>query len=190
MGLILGFKPKEIKVTPVGMKIEFAIKCEEYNKKILKGNLLGIKRVIIVIIVSILKNIKPELEQVYFFSITTIDLQDVIYANLLIAIFNLIPIYPLDGGRIVKEILHICIGLGRSEKYTYMISKTMIILLTAISSVVILYIRNISILIIVVYLWILMIIEKRRYDTRRKIRKIQQLQQVANRDLEKNLQIK
>lgn len=201
MGLILGFKPKEIKVTPVGMKIEFAIKCEEYNKKILKGNLLGIKReiialagpltnFIIVIIVSILKNIKPELEQISFFSITTINLQDVIYANLLIAIFNLIPIYPLDGGRIIKEILHICIGLGRSEKYTYMISKTMIILLTAISSVVILYIRNISILIIVVYLWILMIIEKRRYDTRRKIRKIQQLQQVANRDLEKNLQIK
>ena len=188
MGLILGFKPKEIKVTPVGMKIEFAIKCEEYNKKILKGNLLGIKReiialagpltnFIIVIIVSILKNIKPELEKI-------------IYLNAIIAIFNLIPIYPLDGGRIIKEILHICIGLGKSEKYTYMISKTMIILLTAISSVVILYIRNISILIIVVYLWILMIIEKRRYDTRRKIRKIQQLQQAANRDLEKNLQIK
>ena len=109
---------------------------------------------------------------------------------MLIAIFNLIPIYPLDGGRIIKEILHICIGLRKSEKYTYMISKTMIILLTAISSVAILYIRNISILIIVAYLWILMIIEKRRYDTRRKIRKIQQLQQVANRDLEKNLQIK
>ena len=71
-----------------------------------------------------------------------------------------------------------------------MTSKTMIILLTAISSVTILYIRNISILIIVVYLWILMIMEKRRYDTRKKIRKIQQLQQVNNRDLEKNLQIK
>ena len=145
MGLILGFKPKEIKVTPVGMKIEFAIKCEEYNKKILKGNLLGIKReiialagpltnFIIVIIVSILKNIKPELEQISFFSITTINLQDVIYANLLIAIFNLIPIPPFDGSRILYFFLP---AKGREymykiEQYSFII--VLVILVTGIGS--------------------------------------------------------
>lgn len=30
-----------------------------------------------------------------------------VYANLLLAIFNLLPIYPLDGGRILKEIITI-----------------------------------------------------------------------------------
>ena len=31
----------------------------------------------------------------------------IMYVNILIAIFNLLPIYPLDGGRILKSILHI-----------------------------------------------------------------------------------
>jgi len=32
--------------------------------------------------------------------------ETIIYSNLLILIFNLLPIYPLDGGRILKGILH------------------------------------------------------------------------------------
>ena len=200
-GALLGFKPKEIKITPVGMKIEFAVKCEEYNKKILKGNLLGIKKAIIaiagpltnflIILLSfILKSVNPQLEQIELFYINNINLPNIIYANFLIAIFNLIPMYPLDGGRIIKEILHICIGLKKSETYTYMISKISIILLTVISSIAILYIQNISILIILVYLWGLMIIEKKRHDTKRKIQKIEQLQFKDKVDLQKSLQIK
>lgn len=200
-GILLGFKPKEIKITPVGMKIEFAVKCEEYNKKILKGNLLGIKKAIIaiagpltnflIILLSfILKSVNPQLDQIELFHITNINLQNIIYANFLIAIFNLIPMYPLDGGRIIKEILHICIGLKKSETYTYMISKISIILLTVISSIAILYIQNISILIILIYLWGLMIIEKKRHDAKRKIQKIEQLQFKDKADLQKSLQIK
>ena len=36
-----------------------------------------------------------------------INKQDAVYSNILILLFNLLPIYPLDGGRILKYILHI-----------------------------------------------------------------------------------
>ena len=174
-GLSLKLKPKALEVQAFGISIVFESFENLEKNKIIIASAGPFINILIAILFSFI-HIKAS--------------SIIVNTNVLLAILNLVPIYPLDGGRIIKEILHICIGLRKSEKYTYMISKTMIILLTAISSVVILYIRNISILIIVVYLWILMIIEKRRYDTKRKIRKIQQLQQVANRDLEKNLQIK
>ncbi len=40
----------------------------------------------------------------------------IIYANLLLILFNLVPIYPLDGGRILKGILHIFLGKRKSRK--------------------------------------------------------------------------
>ncbi len=92
----------------------------------------------------------------------------VIYANLLIAIFNLLPIYPLDGGRILKGILHILYGRKEAYKYTNIIANSCIALLTAICSIVILYIRNVAILIILAYLWYLVITENRKYQKKKK----------------------
>lgn len=173
-GLILGFKAQEISITPVGMKIEFTAKCEEYNKKIFKGHTLAIRRAIIALagpvtnfliiaLTIIITNVFPELRQVQLFNIGNINYQTIIYSNLLIGIFNLIPIYPLDGGRVIKEILHITVGLKKSYTYTHMLSKITIIMLTALASVLILYIHNISIIIILAYLWVLMILEHRGY---------------------------
>lgn len=176
VGIILGFKPQEIKITPVGMKIEFKPKCEEYSHKIKKGNILAIKRAIVAIagpltnffiifIMIIVLNLNTKL-LLNELSIT------IIYSNFLIGIFNLIPIYPLDGGRILKETLHIIVGLQKSYIYTYQISKIVIILLTIISSIAILYIQNISIIIILTYLWSLMLIERKRYYTKEQVNKL------------------
>ena len=68
----------------------------------------------------------------------------IIYTNFLIMIFNLLPIYPLDGGRILKGILHINLGKRKAEQYINNISIITIIIITAISSILILYIQNIS----------------------------------------------
>ncbi len=179
-GLILGFKLQEISITPFGMKIEFKPQCEEYNTKVGKGSCLAIKRGIVAIagpltnfviicIMIIAMSLNSEL---LINPIAT----TIIYSNFLIAIFNLIPIYPLDGGRIVKEILHIKFGLQESHAYTYKISQISIIALTVISSILIIYIQNISVLIILAYLWGLMLVERKRHHTKERINKIILLQ--------------
>lgn len=172
-GLILGFKLQEMSITPFGMKIEFKPQCEEYNVKIEKGSSLAVKRGIIAIAGPI-TNFAIISIMVIAVSLNTKLLVNemaitIICSNFLIAIFNLIPIYPLDGGRIIKEILHIKCGLQKSHIYTYKISKISIIALTIISSIFILYIQNISILIILMYLWGLMLVERKRYHIKEQI---------------------
>lgn len=176
MGLILGFKTEEIKLSPVGLQIKFKVNSEEYNIQINKGNSLCIKRAIIdlagpitnlaiAVIVIILGKINMNLQNTYIYQI-------LIYSNFLIAMFNLIPIYPMDGGRVFNEIIRLFCGNKVAYKITYIVSKTVLIVLTAISSIVILYIHNISIVIILAYLWYLEIMEIRRYNRRKNINKL------------------
>ena len=177
VGIILGFKAQEIKITPVGLQVSFEIKCEEYNEKIRKGNILSLKKALIASAGPAI-NFAIALVLLTLGSFNKIDLnnliyQNAIYANILIGLFNLIPIYPLDGGRILNEILHICIGLRKSQKYTHYISKTVIVLLTVIGSIAILYLQNISVIIILAYLWGLVIRENKVYQTRKEIEKIE-----------------
>ena len=165
-GLLLGMKPEKIEIMPFGVSIAFKIKVEEYNKKIKKGNMLEIKKILVAlagpiinfILIIISSNIKMDI----FKSIM------IIYTNFLIMIFNLLPIYPLDGGRILKGILHINFGMKKSEFYTNLISKIMVAIITAASSILILYIHNIAIFLIDIYLWYLVIKEDRIYIKRQK----------------------
>jgi len=90
----------------------------------------------------------------------------VVYSNILIFIFNLLPIYPLDGGRILKELVHIFVGLYKSYTITNNIANIVIIILTVISSIAILIYKNIAILIIIAYLWGLVIIENKKFNTK------------------------
>ena len=95
-GLLMGMKPEKIELRPYGLSISFFLTPKDYNKKFKNANLLEVKKIIVAIagpltnlvIIFIALNTKLDI-----FS----DLM-IIYANILLLIFNLLPIYPLDGG--------------------------------------------------------------------------------------------
>ena len=164
-GLMLKFKPTEIKLTPFGLQISFNV--EYYNKELniqkaiiaLAGPLTNF---LIATIVIIFAKFNVTFENTYLYQL-------IIYSNFLIGIFNLIPIYPMDGGRFLKEVLKLIWGRKKAYKLTYFISKTVLIILTAISSIAILYLHNIAIVLIIAYLWYLEVLEIRRYNKRKNI---------------------
>ncbi len=163
-GLILGMKPEKMEIMPYGVSISFKIMLDDYNKKIHNGNLLEIKKIIValagpftnLLIILATWNINQNV----FSSLI------IIYANILLIIFNLLPIYPLDGGRILKGILHIIFGKRKAEKYINHISFVSVIILTLISSILVYSVKNISIFLIILVLWGIFIkqdiIDKRR----------------------------
>ncbi|MBO5005285.1 MAG: site-2 protease family protein [Clostridia bacterium] len=171
-GMILGFKPRKIKILPVGVSACFYMNLKNYNEKVKSANILALKKIIIAISGPITNFIIAFVCGFFEISLFNISTEFIVFSNLLIGFFNLIPIYPLDGGRIVKSIIHIKVGLKKSYKYTYMLSNITIIFLTVISSIAILYLKNISILIILIYLWIMVIIENKRYNSKMNIYKL------------------
>lgn len=172
MGIILGFKPKKIEILPVGVSACFYMNSKDYNKKVICANILTIKKLCITIAGPLTNFMIAIIFCLFNIKILGISREQIVYANMLIGIFNLIPIYPLDGGRIIKSLVHLFKGLKKSYKYTYIISNITIILLTAVSSIGILYFENIAILLILVYLWMLVIIQNKRYNSKMNIYKL------------------
>lgn len=169
-GLLLGLKPKALKIMPLGICIEFSVIYKDYNRKVVNGNVLAIKKMILalagpitnILIIVLCIFMKNHISMV----------KEIIYANLLIAVFNLIPIYPLDGGRFLKGLIHIIKGRKKSLDYINFISNACIISLTMLASIGILYYKNIAILLIICYLWALTIGENRKYTMKKRIYKI------------------
>ena len=155
-GICLGLKVKKINIMPFGLSINF----EDYsNKYIVKKIIIAIAGPLVnllIVILGIYNNWDDE----------------IIYSNILIGMFNMIPIYPLDGGRILKYILQLKFNVKDAEIATYKLSNTLIIILTLISSIGILLIKNIGIVLILGYLWYLVIKENKRYRLKMKIYKL------------------
>ena len=168
-GIILGFKPSNLEIMPFGVRVSFDVKAKNYNKKIKKGTILTIKKIIIALMGPITNLIFVILYLMFDMTFLGIQREFVVYSNILIGLFNLIPIYPLDGGRIIKCLVHILCGRKESYKYINLISNITIIILTFVASIAILYLKNIAVLFIIVYLWGIVIIQNKRYRKKMRI---------------------
>lgn len=167
VGIVLGMKLETIELMPYGLSISFKLIPKDYNKKIAKGNILEVKKIFVALAGPL-----TNLIVIFFASKIKVDIFSNIlikYANLLIMIFNLLPIYPLDGGRILKGILHIIIGKKEAEKYINNISLITVLIITFIASIGVYYIKNIAIFITIIFLWMLYINQDIIYRKRLKI---------------------
>lgn len=162
-GVLHGFKPDTLRIMPLGFSIEFETNVQDYNIKVRKSNALAVKKILIALAGPFIN-----LLIVILGIAISID-NNIIYANLLILIFNLLPIYPLDGGRILINILKIFYGNRKANKYANIVRNTCIILLTIFCSILILYINNIAIIAILGLLWVITIRENVKYNTYNKI---------------------
>ena len=158
-GILLKMKVKKFSIMPSGFSIEFALIEEDYNKKILNSNLLEIKR-IIVAISGPLVNILITLIVGFFVKQNEIY-SNILYANLLIFLFNMLPIYPLDGGRVLKSILCLMTKRKKGILYTNRISNITLFLISFLFSILIYYYKNLAIIVILLYLWYIVLRENK-----------------------------
>lgn len=161
---------------PYGLKLKFKINITDYNKKVKRATVLSVKRAVIALAGPLVNIIIATIVSALLIynidiNILTFTSRDIIYGNLLIAVFNLLPIYPMDGGRFIKEILHINYGIRKSYQIIQDVSWIAISVVTALASILVLYYKNIAIIFVTVYLWYLVIKNEKEINLREKIYK-------------------
>ena len=175
-GILLGLKVQKLEILPIGIAVSFKLDTIDFNKKILKANLLTIKKLVIALA-------GPLVNLIFIFlflllgkeKILNIETELLIYVNILIFLFNMLMIYPLDGGRIIKNILYIFLGKEKALKITNILSNLNAILLT-IFVIYISYIsQNFTYFFAVIYIWFITIRENKIYKIRKKIIKYCQI---------------
>lgn len=151
MGIALNFKPKSISATPLGFSISFYQSNSEYINENDKKTLLELKKMIIALAGPLINLII--VLWMLFFNLKIKNYEIFIYSNLLIALFNLLPIYPLDGGRIIKNILNIFLKSEKAYTYSTYISIFFMCIITFLGSLLVYYYKNFAIFVVIIFLW-------------------------------------
>lgn len=150
-GITIGLKVKKINIHISGLSVEFENYGKQRNANKIVVDIAGPLINIIVLVIAII--IKQE---------------EIAYINLLLAIVNLLPIYPLDGGQILRTLLRKRFTYKETINFIESISQYTLIILTAIASCYLLIGKNIGIFIAILYLWAIIFKEKRKNKIIRK----------------------
>ena len=151
-GLILKIRPQKIEIMPFGFSSAFYNFNMKNNKNFKKEEIVIILAgPVVSFVLVILSN---------YIDLIYITQQEAIYSNLLILLFNLIPIYPLDGGRIIKNLICLKFGEEQANNLANKVSKITMIILTIISSFAVYYFKNLAIFLICIFLWSIVTLEK------------------------------
>ena len=150
-GIWIGGKARKLYLNPLGVSLEFY----SYGKK------SPLYKICFFLVRPLINLIIPII--FYFIKYDEHHKSKIIYTNLSLCIFNLIPIIPLDGGKILKEILKKIIGINNANKFIIIISKTFLVIISLIYSIAIIEIKNIYLLLLLIYLWYLYFLEEKKY---------------------------
>lgn len=158
-GAVIGGKPKSICLNPLGLSLEFY----SYGKD------KTLNRIILFSIGPLVNF----LFAIFFWKFNLFEKynQKIVYTNLALAVFNLIPIIPLDGGKILLELIKKFSNSNFANKFVMAFSKTFLIIITFVYSILILKMKNIFILIILIYLWILYLREEKKYNLYERVKR-------------------
>ena len=131
-GIMLGIRLKKIKLFPFG-----SLSVLEYNI-----NLTLVKELLILVMGPVIQIIFTYL--IYYLKI---DVSYYFYTySMFILLFNLIPIYPLDGGKLINIFFSFFLSFYKSLKITYYLSYFIYISLVFI---IIFYYRNLVLILII-----------------------------------------
>ena len=171
VGILLGMKPEKLEIIPVGIRVTFKTKIKQTNK-------LEIKKIFVAIAGPVVNLIL-----IYIAAISKTNIIskiNFIYANLLLVIINLVPIYPLDGGRILKGIISIFKGKKKAEQTINKISIIIGIIISALGIWILINNKNIAILFFLLYIWIIIIQENKKLKNKRL------MYEILEKSIEKN----
>lgn len=96
--------------------------------------------------------------------------------------FNMITIYPLDGGRILKYILTFFLGRFKALKVTNILSNITAVGLTIFIFILSIYLQNIAYIFVNIYIWVILIAENKKYRIKREMYKILENYIAINKD--------
>lgn len=144
-GILLGLKINKLELNIAGISLEFKNYGKERKLKNIIIDLAGPAINLLLAIIGIF-----------------IQSKIIIYVNAILFFINMLPIYPLDGGRILKNILLYKNTYKQTIKIIETISKYTLIILSIFASILILSFKNISIFILIIYLWGIYIKERHK----------------------------
>lgn len=103
----------------------------------------------------------PIFQMIYYYVLIKMGVQDILLFNLILLLFNLLPIYPLDGGKILNLVFSFFLSYKLSYKITFFFSFLFYIILVLFS---LFYFHSLFFIIVIFFLMFKIIDEYSKKD--------------------------